>query len=116
MIREIAPAVAPANAAFPAVGCAPRASAGTRLLTNQEAMIITKDVTNLVHMAAVYVVLSQARSTGQTFSQTSVTIDWAHPRVIEVWGNPGLAVVRNRAFHSDSERRVFVETARSKSL
>ena len=54
MIREIAPAVAPAIAAFPAVGCAPRASAGTRLLTNQEAMIITKakDVTNLVHMAS----------------------------------------------------------------
>ena len=56
MIREIAPAVAPAIAAFPAVGCAPNARAGTRSLTNQEAMIITQDVTNLVHMAALYIV------------------------------------------------------------
>jgi hypothetical protein len=34
---------------------------------------------------------------------------------LEVWSNPGLAVVRNRAFHSDSERQVFVETVRRRS-
>ena len=35
---------------------------------------------------------------------------------IEVWCHPTLAVVRNRAFHSDSERQAFLQTARSKSL
>lgn len=34
---------------------------------------------------------------------------------IEVRCNPGLAVVRNRAFHSDSERQAFLQAARSKS-
>ena len=34
---------------------------------------------------------------------------------IEVWCHPTLAVIRNRAFRSDSERQVFVETARRKS-
>jgi hypothetical protein len=34
---------------------------------------------------------------------------------IEVWCHPTLAVIRNRAFRSDSERQVFLHTARSKS-
>jgi hypothetical protein len=35
---------------------------------------------------------------------------------IEVWCHPTVAVVRNRAFHSDSERQAFLQAARSKSL
>jgi hypothetical protein len=34
---------------------------------------------------------------------------------IEVWCHPTVAVVRNRAFHSDSERQAFLQAARSKS-
>jgi hypothetical protein len=32
---------------------------------------------------------------------------------IELWFNPGLAVVRNRAFRSQDERRVFLDRTRS---
>lgn len=34
---------------------------------------------------------------------------------IEVWFNPGLAVVRNRAFRTDADRRAFLDAVRSRS-
>jgi len=49
-----------------------------------------------------------------------ITLPWSHlkrvseiPDAIEFWFDPGLAVVRNRGFSSETDRQRFLETARA---
>jgi hypothetical protein len=48
-----------------------------------------------------------------SFPWSSLTRVDDGPDSIELWFNPGLAVVRNRAFRSQDERRLFLDRTRS---
>ncbi len=56
---------------------------------------------------------SRVKDIETTFPWSSLTRVNEAPDSIELWFNPGLAVVRNRAFRSRDERRVFLDRTRN---